>query len=475
MRIQRFPILKPFILLLFAAVMSYSCSTQLNRTEQVQEFSIGNLPDVVDFYSSPNSAIVRNAVYGSDGYIFNDNYSDTNPVWSPDGKQIAFISSRDGDNDIYVMDADGSNLINLTADPSPLLASLLYMIDKGNDAWPAWSPDGSQIVFSSARDNIMMRSVDLNLYLMETDGSSVRNLTYTGDDEGVASWSPTGKELVFAHVQGDYVNLFKITADASQVTQLTDSKFSNNYPAWSPDGRQIAFESDQDGDYEIYLMDSDGGSLIQLTDNHTEEMRPAWSPDGEQLVYLSNLDGDGEIFLMDRDGSNPVQLTQNTVMDVDPSWSPDGKQIVFESNTDEGWRIIKMDADGSNLVQLTGGVIEEPPVENASYFLQKGISLFYQYIGNNQVPFNPVIDSLTKAIELDNDFGEAYLARGMAYLYRCDFRWAHVIKTEVRLYEKNDNCPDFGLAAADLEKALEIGLAPGVEPGAASLLKVLLK
>ena len=129
--------------------------------------------------------------------------------------QIAFMSDRDGDSNIYVMDADGGNVQQLTDDPPW-------------DWDPAWSPDGTRIAFHSDRDG------DEDIYVMDADGGNVRQLT---DDPGW-DWDP----------------------------------------AWSPDGTRIAFNSDRDGDWDIYVMDADGGSVLQLTDDPGRDWAPAWPP-----------------------------------------------------------------------------------------------------------------------------------------------------------------------------------------------------
>ncbi|HUT98298.1 MAG TPA: CsgG/HfaB family protein [bacterium] len=173
--------------------------------------------------------------------------------------RIAFFSDRDGDYEIFVMDADGRNQTNLTNNTC-------------HDCFPAWSPDGRRIAFTSSRD---------------------------GDNE-----------------------IFVMDADGGNQTQLTDNDSDDFWPAWSPDGRRIAFCSDRDRDEEIFVMDADGNNQTQLTFNDDWDEYPAWSPDGRRIAFASYRDGDYEIFVMDADGRNQTQLTHNEISDMYPDWCP---------------------------------------------------------------------------------------------------------------------------------------------------------
>lgn len=220
--------------------------------------------------------------------------TDFDPTWSPDGAHIAFRSQRDGNDEIYVMNVDGSCQTNLTNDPP-------------NDWSPAWSPDGKQIAFARSFDN----NPFTDIVLMNTDGSGIMRLTYEHGE----------------------------------------------YPAWSPDGKRIAFASARDGNYEIYVMNADGSNQTRLTDNPAYDMSPSWSPDGTQIAFDTQRDyypptevGIGpefEIHILNADGSVDTRLTNNMAEDRFPSWSVDGK-ISFTSNGS----LFIMDADGSNQVKL---------------------------------------------------------------------------------------------------------------------------
>ena len=254
----------------------------------------------------------------------NDAY-DWSPAWSPDGTQIAFHSNRDGNYEIYVMAADGSQPTRLTRNDA-------------SDRYPAWSPDGTQIAFGSNRDG------NHEIYVMAADGSQPTRLTrISGWDRGPA-WSPDGTQIAFGSDRDGNNEIYVMAADGSQPTRLTRNDAWDWNPAWSPDGTQIAFDSNRDGNHEIYVMAADGSQPTRLTRNDAWDGFPAWSPDGTQIAFHSNRDGNYEIYVMAADGSQPTRLTRNDARDGFPAWSPDGTQIAFRSNRDGNSEIYVMAA-----------------------------------------------------------------------------------------------------------------------------------
>ena len=225
------------------------------------------------------------------------------PSWSPDGRRIVFNSDRAGDHEIYVMNADGSGLVQLTR-------------NSANDWFAKWSPDGRQIIFASTRDG------DHEIYVMRTDGSGLTSLTENSETDWLPSWSPDGRRIAFTATREGNTDLYTMNIDGSGVTRLTHHSAGDYDPNWSPDGRRIAFQSDRDGDYELYFMNADGSGVTQLTHNSAYDGQLEWSPDGQRIVFHSNRDGDDEIYLMNPDGTGITKLTDNTAEDSAASWAP---------------------------------------------------------------------------------------------------------------------------------------------------------
>ena len=248
---------------------------------------------------------------------------------------IAFVSDRDGNDEIYVRNADGSNIRQLTDDPAL-------------DGHPSWSPDGRRISFDSNRDD------NFEIYAMNADGSSLTRLTENSARDFGPAWSPDGRQIAFASDRDGDFEIYVMNADGSDIRPLTDHADTDFEPAWSPDGSRIVFVSDRDGDFDIYVMNADGSDIRRFTDNTDFDSEPAWSPDGLRIAFISDRDGDFEIYAMNADGSGTRPLTDHPGSDSGPAWSPDGVRLAFASNSEEDvFDIYVVNAGGSEITRLT--------------------------------------------------------------------------------------------------------------------------
>src|SRR5262249_31884704 len=157
--------------------------------------------------------------------------------------------------------------------------------------------------------------------------------------DAVPAWSPDGSKIAFTSARDGRNQIYVMNVDGSSQTRLTTDAGSDVSPAWSPDGKTIAFASNRDGNYEIYVMNSDGGDQTRLTRNLDVDLDPAWSPDGRQLTFTTNRDGNYQIYRMDADGTSQTRLTTNQAPDATPDWQPVLIRYVVRSATLRGrWR-----------------------------------------------------------------------------------------------------------------------------------------
>ena len=221
-------------------------------------------------------------------------------------------------------------------------------------AMPAVLAAQEKIVFSSHRDV----ATNPEVYVMNTDGSDVKRLTFNNVFDGEASFSADGGKIVFSSTRDGNAEIYVMNADGTNQKRITNSLGSDAHPSFSPDGTKITFISNREGGLEIFKMNSDGTNVVRLTSAPFSKFNPVYSPDGTHIMY-SAIDGnDSEIWLMNDDGSNPVNLTNNEgVDDRTARFSPNGTQIVYQSDRDDlvthKWEVMIMNADGSNQTNLT--------------------------------------------------------------------------------------------------------------------------
>ena len=362
---------------------------------------------------------------GSDLTQLTDTEGDNKyPAWSPDGSHILFVSDRNGwptlpdyeplgydpeafgDEEIFVMNPDGTEQINLTNNP------------REDDSFPGWSRDGAHVIYSrygcltvlnfsdpgqriplskggcTGTDSGMFpdwfqptktaigqatslcspaisfmdeRNGQVDIFAINSDGSGLRQLTNDSAHELAMSWSPDGSQLIFQRSADEDggTELYMVNEDGTSLQNLTRNPGDDWSPAWSPDGRLIAFYSQRLSGMALFLMESPG--VLSGKDELVAAMIPgtqmgawpSWSPDGTRIVYRQELPGNDEIYVINADGSNPLNLTGHSANDLDPDWSPDGKTILFESIRDDNYEIYAVNPDGTDLRRLTDHPLED--------------------------------------------------------------------------------------------------------------------
>ena len=250
---------------------------------------------------------------------------------------MAFVSTRDGDYAIFVMNADGSRQKRLTherGDPSTP-QGLLFQVD------PAWSPDGRRITFVSKRGGPQQ------VYVVDGDGSGLRRLTSTAKDDSSPSWSPNGRSIVFSREGA----LFLLSVTTGRASRLVPGLGNASDPVWSPDGKALAYDYRVPGESnrEIWVARSDGSHRRRLTGLHAVAASPSWSPDGRWIAFSADLTGTFHVYAVKAVGKEVRRLTNASTDDVDPAWSPDGKKIAF-SRDGAIWTV---DARGGHARRLT--------------------------------------------------------------------------------------------------------------------------
>jgi TolB protein len=257
---------------------------------------------------------------------------DREPVWSPDHGRILFASG----DDLYVMNADGSGR-------AP-------MVEAQGVSDYRWSPDGRQIAFVSTvfeDDNILDE-----VWVVQADGSGRLRLATNAT---TPTWSPDGARLAYvSSLDFSDLHIRVINADGSGDVRLTDESLAAFEPAWSPDGTRIAFVTVDERD--IYLINPDGTGLINLTNGVGDDDEPAWSPDGRRLAFNTTPPEqplESEIAVMNADGTGRTGLTNRPGFDFSPDWSPDGTQLVYHQSGDLDTEIFVMNTDGSGQLNVS--------------------------------------------------------------------------------------------------------------------------
>ena len=255
--------------------------------------------------------------------------------------KIVFYSGRTGNNDIFIVDSDRSNLINLTD-------------HSADDNAPAVSPDGTKIAFVSNRDGVP------NIYIMTINGDSIQKVTDSTIETTHPSWSSDGTKLLYVVDFGNKTEIWQIDSNGQNSTRLTNNEYRDERPVFSPDMSKVLFMSNREGKYRIYVMDYLGEhqqkvSVEGVEDTNRHYIFPQFSPDGEKIIYSLNdsTNREAEIHICNIDGTDDTRLSEIGGRNENPSISSNGEWIVFQSERDGNFEIYIMNIDGTNAQRIT--------------------------------------------------------------------------------------------------------------------------
>ena len=263
--------------------------------------------------------------------------------------QIAFISSRTGSKEVWVMDYDGANQHPLTS-----LRTISLM--------PRWSPDASRIAFTCYQPVSGVTSAQICMYSM--DAAKVVSFPRFRGTNSAAAWSPDGTQLIFSSSMAGNPELYVTDTGGGKPKRLTFSNGGSTSPTWNPKtGQSIVFVSDRGGIPKLYMMNADGTNSVELDlPDKGYLIDPSWSPNGALLAFSwRRPDNNYDIYVMDPTSRSIVQITHDTGRNERPSWAPDGRHIVFESTRTGTRQIWTMLADGSQAHMLTATGHNESP------------------------------------------------------------------------------------------------------------------
>jgi TolB protein len=258
--------------------------------------------------------------------------------------KIAFVGQKDNGRELFVMDYDGYDPQQVTADG--------YL-----NLMPTWSPDRKSLIYTAYRDRkqqIMKRELATGLEEVLISPASL-NIT--------ATFSPDGKSITYAAAQDGNSDIYQLELDSTSAKQLTSHNSADLSPSWSPDGRHLAFTSDRGGRPQIYIMDADGSNVRRLTYDGDYNAAPAWSPKGDWIIYVCRMPSEGfKLCRISPNGEQRQQITNGQSIDDSPSWAPNGRHIVFSriQRGESQLYIITSEGAGLEKISLEGEHLSSP-------------------------------------------------------------------------------------------------------------------
>ena len=282
---------------------------------------------------------------------------DTWPTWSPDGSLLLFTSGRDGGQNLYVTDANGLRTQN------DLRTHRITYTQSPNEPG-VWSPDGQMIAHTSG-----LSGVETEIYVVNPSGTSVNRVTKNDYPDFMPTWSPDGTRLAFYSMRTQFLNqIYVMSSSGQNQMRITDSPFGCTRPLWNPKRDEIAFVKStgkSESDLAISVMNVDGGNQRELFGFSApfHSVSFAWSPSGDILLASKGETAKSQIYTIEVSNFTVQNLSGNQYDETSPSWSPDGQWIVFVSTRDGNKEIYVMRKDGTNATRLTfDSAVDDYPV-----------------------------------------------------------------------------------------------------------------
>jgi TolB protein len=276
--------------------------------------------------------------------------------------RITFVSNKSGKKEIYAMDPDGFNLMQVTS-TGKLNLSPVFL-------------DSNQIYFTG------YDRLNPDLYLMNIFSKEKKLISSQPGLNVSPAVGPSGKKLALAmESPGENLDIYIINPDGSHPLRVTSHPASDIQPTWSPDGHYLAFVSDRSGSPQVYMIDlyqgaeSAGNKPIRLTQTGSYNVSPAWSPDGRYLSYCRRTGGQFDLFLIDFSGGDQrteTQITNTKYNEEDPAWSPDGRMLVYSANKNGNYDIFVISIFSKEPMQVTNFPSDETQPSWSPSLFEKG-------------------------------------------------------------------------------------------------------
>jgi TolB protein len=251
--------------------------------------------------------------------------------------KIAFVSGTGGSRELFVMDYDGYS-------PRQVTANGLLNIS------PSWSPKRRFLIYTSYKHRTRQ-----NIEIIELETGKRHTLVSWAGMNITPAFSPDGTQLTFSTTRDGNAEIYKMDMQTRLAKRLTANRAGDLSPSWSPTGRELAFTSDRSGGPQIYLMSADGSHVRRLTFHGKYNAAPAWSPRGNWIAYVCRGRGKFKICLISPDGRKRKTITSGPGIDDSPSWSPDGRHLVFVAERSWGFGLLIVDRRTGRVRSLLGG------------------------------------------------------------------------------------------------------------------------